>query len=72
MIRSKAIVWTLILTCIVSCMPIVSIAAEDTVGDAIFYNRTYDEEGKEPTQGLSVVPKSNTIVPEDVYKRQLQ
>ena len=64
MLRNKAIVWTLILAFVLSCFPAMAFAAEDAVGEAIFYNRTYDEAGKEPADGLTVIPKSKKIEPE--------
>ena len=45
---------------VVTCFPTLSFAADD-VGEAIFYNRTYDEEGKALEDGLIVMPKSNSI-----------
>lgn len=51
MLKNKAVVWALIMAFVLSCFPAVSFAAEDAVGEAIFYNRTYDEAGKEPTEG---------------------
>ena len=64
MLRNKAVVWVLVMAFVLSCFPAVSFAAEDAVGEAIFYNRTYDEAGKEPTDGLTIIPKSNSIAPE--------
>ena len=60
MMRNKAIVWVLVMALVVTCFPTLSFAADD-VGEAIFYNRTYDEEGMALEDGLMVVPKSNSI-----------
>ena len=59
--RSKAVVWALVMALVLTCFPTLTFAAEEEVGDAIFYNRTYDEEGKALEDGLMVVPKSNSI-----------
>ncbi len=36
MMRSKAVVWALVMALVVTCFPTLTFAAEEEVGDAIF------------------------------------
>ena len=59
----KIIAQLLILTLVFSSFAVfpAGAAAAEEVGDAVYYNRTYDEEGKDIKDGLMIVAKSNKI-----------
>ena len=60
----KGIALVLMLAMLMSCAPAAGLAADEEAGGAIFYNRTYDEEGRDPFEGALSVPKSNSITAE--------
>ena len=62
--KSKVLACLLTLAMLVSCIPVGVFAADEDVevGDAIFYNRTYDEEGVDGFANLVHEQKSNQII----------